>query len=230
VVKIAPSILAADFARLGEQVREAESAGADWIHVDVMDGRFVPNITVGPPVVAALRRVTSLPLDLHLMIEEPERYLAAFATAGADRITVHVETCPHLHSTLEQIRQLGMLPGVTLNPATPIGSLSEVLDQVALILVMTVEPGFGGQAFIPRSIERLRHLRQMLRAAGVSPEVEVDGGIDSETASRVVAAGATVLVAGTAIFGTQEGVAAAIRRLRESVYSTAASEASGLSR
>lgn len=215
MVKIAPSILAADFARLGEQVREAEAAGADWIHVDVMDGHFVPNITFGPLVVAALRRVTALPLDVHLMIEEPERYLADFAKAGADRLTVHVETCPHLHSTLEQIRKLGVLPGVTLNPATPLTSIEEVLSQVSLILVMTVEPGFGGQAFIPSSLRRLRRLRAMLAEAGVSPEVEVDGGIDVHTAPQVVAAGATVLVAGTAVFGAPEGVTAAIRRLRE---------------
>ncbi len=215
LVKIAPSILAADFARLGDQVREAEAAGADWIHVDVMDGHFVPNITMGPTIVAALRRVTTLPLDVHLMIEEPERYLADFAGAGADRLTVHVEACPHLHSTLEQIRRLGVLPGVTLNPATPLVSLEEVLHLVDLILVMTVEPGFGGQAFIPRSLQRLRRLRAMLAEAGVSPEVEVDGGIDVHTAPQVVAAGATVLVAGTAIFGSPEGIPTALRRLRE---------------
>jgi len=215
LVKIAPSILAADFARLGDQVREAEAAGADWIHVDVMDGHFVPNITMGPAIVAALRRVTTLPLDVHLMIEEPERYLADFAGAGADRLTVHVETCPHLHSTLEQIRRLGVLPGVTLNPATPLVSIEDVLHQVDLILVMTVEPGFGGQAFIPHSLQRLRRLRTMLAEAGVSPEVEVDGGIDVHTAPQVVAAGATVLVAGTAIFGAPEGIPTALRRLRE---------------
>jgi ribulose-phosphate 3-epimerase len=224
VVKIAPSILAADFARLADEVRAAETAGADWIHVDVMDGHFVPNITVGPPVVSALRRVTTLPLDVHLMIEKPERYLADFAAAGANYLTVHVEACPHLHSTLEQIRKLGALPGVTLNPATPLTSIEEVLGQVALVLIMSVEPGFGGQMFIPRTLERLQRLRTMLLTAGATPEVEVDGGIDAETAASVAAAGATVLVAGTSIFKAPDGIAAAITRLRESAQSTTARE------
>jgi len=220
VVKIAPSILAADFARLADEVRAAETAGADWIHVDVMDGHFVPNITVGPPVVSALRRVTTLPLDVHLMIEKPERYLADFAAAGANYLTVHVEACPHLHSTLEQIRKLGALPGITLNPATPLTSIEEVLGQVALVLIMSVEPGFGGQMFIPRTLERLQRLRTMLLTAGATPEVEVDGGIDAETAAPVAAAGATVLVAGTSIFKAPDGIAAAITRLRESAQGT----------
>jgi len=202
VVKIAASILAADFARLGQQVAEAEAAGADWIHVDVMDGQFVPNITVGPPVVAALRRITKLPLDAHLMIERPERYLVAFAEAGVDRLTVHVETCPHLHRTVQRIRALGMLPGVTLNPATPLVALEEILPHVDLVLVMSVNPGFGGQG-------------QMLDRLGSQAELEVDGGIDAHTAPAVVAAGATVLVAGTAIFQTEGGIAAAVQRLRE---------------
>lgn len=221
MVKIAPSILAADFARLADEVRAAEAAGADWIHVDVMDGHFVPNITVGPPVVSALRRVTTLPLDVHLMIEKPERYLADFAAAGANYLTVHVEACPHLYSTLEQIRKHGALPGVTLNPATPLTSIEEVLEQAALVLIMSVEPGFGGQVFIPRTLERLRRLRTMLLTAGVTPEVEVDGGIDAETAAQAVAAGATVLVAGTSIFRAPDGVAAAIARLREAGRRTA---------
>jgi len=215
VVKIAASILAADFARLGAQVAEAEAAGADWIHVDVMDGQFVPNITIGPPVVASLRRVTRLPLDTHLMIEQPERHLAAFAEAGVDRLTVHVETCPHLHRTVQQIRALGMRPGVTLNPATPLATLEEILPYVDLVLVMTVNPGFGGQKFIPSSLDKIRRLRGMLDALGSQAELEVDGGIYPETAAAVVAAGATVLVAGTAIFQAEDGIAAAVRQLRE---------------
>ena len=215
MVKIAASILAADFARLGQQVAEAEAAGADWIHVDVMDGQFVPNITVGPPVVAALRRITRLPLDAHLMIERPERYLVAFAEAGVDRLTVHVETCPHLHRTVQRIRALGMLPGVTLNPATPLVALEEILPHVDLVLVMSVNPGFGGQEFIPGSLDKIRRLRQMLDRLGSQAELEVDGGIDAHTAPAVVAAGATVLVAGTAIFQTEGGIAAAVQRLRE---------------
>jgi len=215
VVKIAASILAADFARLGAQVAEAEAAGADWIHVDVMDGQFVPNITIGPPVVSSLRRVTRLPLDAHLMIERPERHLAAFAEAGVNRLTVHVETCPHLHRTVQQIRTLGMQPGVTLNPATPLSALEEILPYVDLVLVMTVNPGFGGQEFIPSSLDKIRRLREMLDALGSPAELEVDGGIDPDTVPAVVSAGSTVLVAGTAIFQAEDGIAAAVQRLRE---------------
>jgi len=214
VIKIAASILAADFSRLGAQVAEAEAAGADWIHVDVMDGQFVPNITIGPPVVAALRKVTPLPLDAHLMIERPERHLAAFAGVGVDRLTVHVETCPHLHRTVQQIRSLGMQPGVTLNPATPLAALEEILPYVDLVLVMTVNPGFGGQEFIPSMLDKIRRLRDTLEALGSSAELEVDGGIDAETTPAVVAAGATVLVTGTAVFRAEEGIAAAMQRLR----------------
>jgi ribulose-phosphate 3-epimerase len=212
-VKIAPSILSADFACLGQQVAKAESAGADYVHVDVMDGHFVPNITIGPPVVRGVRRVTHLPLDVHLMIESPERYLADFRTAGADILTVHVETCPHLHRTIKQIRELGCRAGVTLNPATPARSLEEILPFVDLVLVMTVDPGFGGQAFIPRTLAKVQRVRSMLDEIGSAAELEVDGGIDTETAPLVVRAGAEVLVAGSAVFGSDD-IAKAIGRLR----------------
>lgn len=218
-VKIAASILAADFARLGAQVEEAERAGADWIHVDVMDGRFVPNISIGVPVLKAVRRVTRLPLDVHLMIVEPERYVQAFADAGADRLTVHVEAGPHLHRTVQLIHQAGLKAGVTLNPATPASWLEEIIPFVDLALVMSVNPGFGGQQFIPSSLDKLRRLRQMIDACGGHAELEVDGGIDVHTAPQVVAAGATVLVAGTAIFGAAD-VAAAIEQLRAAATKT----------
>ncbi|RME46472.1 MAG: ribulose-phosphate 3-epimerase [Caldilineae bacterium] len=212
--KLAPSILSADFARLGEQVREAEAAGADWIHVDVMDGHFVPNLTIGPLIVRALRPVTTLPLDVHLMIEQPERYLAAFAAAGADGLTVHVETCPHLHRTVQQIRELGVRAGVALNPATPLVSLEPILPDVDLVLVMSVNPGFGGQSYIPGSTERIARLRAMLDALGSTAALEVDGGINPETIGGAVQAGATVLVAGSAVFNDRAPVADNIRRLR----------------
>ena len=214
-IKIAPSILAADFAHLAEAVESAEAAGADYIHVDVMDGHFVPNITFGPPVVRALRRVTNLPLDVHLMISDPMRYVPAFAEAGADGLTVHVEATPHLHHVLQQIRALGVRPGVSLNPATPTAAISEVLDDVELVLVMTVNPGFGGQALIEHTLHKIARVREMLDNTEGKAELEVDGGIGPQTVERVVAAGATVLVAGKAIFGAPEGVAAAIRVIRE---------------
>jgi ribulose-phosphate 3-epimerase len=215
-VKIASSILAADFARLGDQVAEAEAGGADYIHVDVMDGHFVPNITMGPHIVKAVRQVTALPLDVHLMIEAPERYLADFCQAGANILTVHVETCPHLHRTIQQIKELGCRAGVTLNPATPVTSLEEIVPYVDLVLVMTVNPGFGGQSFIEGTLSKIERVRAMLDARNPQAELEVDGGIGPDTAARVVRAGARVLVAGTAIF-RQDDVADAIERLRKAI-------------
>ncbi len=214
-IKVAPSILAADFAALGEAVRAAEAAGADLIHVDVMDGHFVPNLTIGPPVVAALRRVTSLPLDVHLMVEAPERLIEAFVRAGADYLTVHPEACVHLHRTLQHIRASGVRAGVALNPATPETVLQYVLPLLDLVLVMSVNPGFGGQAFLPEVLPKLRAIRSWLDAAGRDEVLlAVDGGIDRHTASQVVAAGANVLVAGTAVFAAPEGVKVAVAALR----------------
>jgi len=212
MIRIAPSILSADFARLGEQVAIVTEAGADWLHVDVMDGRFVPNITIGPPVVKALRRVTDRPLDVHLMIVEPARYVAAFAEAGADRITVHVEADPHLDRTMTVIRDHGCRAGVSLNPATPIGSLEEVAGRVDQILLMSVNPGFGGQAFLPTSLARLDRLVALRQRQGGKFLIEIDGGIDPNTAPEAVAHGAQVLVAGSAVFG-REDPAAALKQL-----------------
>jgi ribulose-phosphate 3-epimerase len=212
--KLAPSILAADFAHLGDQVQAAEAAGANWIHIDVMDGHFVPPITIGPLVVSALRPLTSLTLDVHLMIEQPERLLADFARAGANMLTVHVETCPHLHRTIQQIKELGVKAGVTLNPATPLAALEDILPEVDLVLVMSVNPGFGGQQYIPASTARIARLRQMLDAIGSPAELEVDGGVNAGTIREVVQAGATVLVAGSAVFNAQAAIAENIRRLR----------------
>ncbi|MCS6925828.1 MAG: ribulose-phosphate 3-epimerase [Candidatus Binatia bacterium] len=216
-VKILPSILSADFRRLGQQLEEVERAGADRIHIDVMDGRFVPNITIGPLVVEAVRQSTTLPLDVHLMIVEPERYLADFARAGADILLVHQETCPHLHRTLSQIKELGKLAGVVLNPSTPLSTLEEVLGNVDQILIMSVNPGFGGQQFIESSIAKVQRLRHLLDEHGAQAEIEIDGGIDPATAPRVVAAGATLLVAGSAIFRAPGGAAEGVRRLRASI-------------
>jgi len=213
-VRLAPSILAADFARLGEQVATVAKAGADMIHVDVMDGHFVPNITMGPLVVRALKRVTTLPLDVHLMISNPDQYLDAFVSAGAASVTVHVETCPHLHRTLTRIRELGARAGVAINPATPVRAIAEVTPYVDQVLVMSVNPGFGGQSYIPESGPKIVRVRALLDAAGSRADIEVDGGVDHGNAGALVAAGATILVAGVAIFGAPDP-AAATRDLRK---------------
>ncbi len=212
-VRVAPSILSADFARLGEEVRALEAAGADWIHVDVMDGRFVPNITLGPPVVAALRKVTRLPLDCHLMIVEPERYVEAFAEAGADTISVHAEASTHLHRTLSHIRSLGKSAGVVLNPSTDEHALRYVLEVTDLVLVMTVNPGFGGQSFIEPALPKIERVRRLIDAQGLAIDLEVDGGVHRGNAQRVVDAGADVLVAGNAVFSAPS-YAEAIAALR----------------
>ncbi len=217
-VKLSPSILSADFSRLGEQVKEAEAAGVEWIHVDVMDNNFVPNLTIGPVIVQALRPVTTLPLDVHLMIERPESLIPAFAKAGADIITVHVETCPHLHSTVQQIKALGVKAGVTLNPATPLSALEEILPYIDLALIMSVNPGFGGQSYIPTSTAKIARLRKMLDERGLSHvELEVDGGVKAHNAAKIVAAGATALVAGSAIFNKTASIAKNVAALRQAI-------------
>jgi len=212
-VKLAPSILSADFARLGAAVAEAEAAGADRVHVDVMDGHFVPNITIGPVVVRSLRAATRLPLECHLMIEDPDTYAPEFAAAGADTITVHPEGARHLHRTIHRIKELGKRAGVALNPATPESVIEEIIADVDLILVMTVNPGFGGQKFIESTLPKLRRLRELVDSLNPACEIEVDGGIDEVTAPRVVSAGARVLVSGSAVFGAKDGVAAASKRI-----------------
>jgi len=216
-IKLAPSILSADYARLGEVVAEATRAGADYIHVDVMDGHFVPQVTVGAMMVKALRPWTDLPLDVHLMVEAPERQIEDFARAGADIITIHVEACTHLHRTIQQIKELGKKAGVALNPATSIDSLEEILPSVDLVLVMTVNPGFGGQTFIKDMPEKIARVRAELDRRGLEAELEVDGGISAATAPRVVRAGATVLVAGAAIFATGESVKDSLEKMRASL-------------
>ena len=216
-VKLAPSILSANFARLGEQVAEAAKAGADYIHVDVMDGHFVPNITIGAPVVAAIRRFTDIPLDVHLMIEAPERQIKQFADAGAAIITVHVEACLHIHRVVQAIKELGVKAGVALNPGTPIDTLKEVLSTLDLVLVMTVNPGFGGQTFIEAMLDKVADLRAELDKNGLATELEVDGGINAELAPRVVSAGARVLVAGAAVFNSGQTIEEALRKIRASL-------------
>jgi ribulose-phosphate 3-epimerase len=220
-VKLAPSILSADFGRLAEQVVLVEQAGADYIHVDVMDGRFVPNITIGPLVVEAVQRATSLPLDVHLMIEEPERYLDEFVDAGASIVTVHQEACRHLQATLAAIRKRGARAGVSICPATGVSCLEELADDVDLVLIMTVNPGFGGQRLIPRTIEKVSRVRSLIDSWGTLVELEVDGGINANTAPSLVAAGADVLVAGSAVFGDGD-VQANVARLRAAAAPIAA--------
>jgi ribulose-phosphate 3-epimerase len=214
---ISTSILSADFTRLGEEIAACESAGADWLHVDVMDGHFVPNITMGPFIVQHCRRVTKLPLDVHLMIEKPERYLAAFAKAGASGLTVHVETCPDLFGTLKQIKSLGCRAGVVLNPPTPVSAIEPFLGEADLVLVMSVNPGYSGQKFIPAAISKVAHIRKQLDTINSSAWLEVDGGIDHETLPLMKNAGATAFVAATAVFKNPQGIQKGIESLRGAI-------------
>jgi ribulose-phosphate 3-epimerase len=216
-IKLSPSILNADFGRLAEQVREAEAAGADYIHVDVMDGQFVPNITLGPAIVAAIRQATSLPLDVHLMIEEPRRFLHEFVDAGAGIMTVHVEAVRHLHATVAAIQQAGVRAGVALNPATPLGAVEEIVDRLDLLLVMTVNPGFGGQTLIPETLDKIARARALLDARGARAELEVDGGVKADNVAEVVRRGARVVVAGSAIFVGGGGIHANTAALRAEI-------------
>lgn len=218
-IKISPSILSADFSRLGEQVREAEDAGVDYIHVDVMDGHFVPNITIGPIILKALRPLTKLPMDVHLMIENPELYIEEFFQSGADIITVHQETCPHLHSTIKKIHNLGVLAGVSINPSTPVSTLEEIISEVDLVLLMSVNPGFSGQSYISSCTGKIKKLREMLDSCGSSADLEVDGGVNIETVCEVVGAGANSIVAGSAVFNEKNSVSENVRILREKIKS-----------
>jgi len=213
MVKIAPSILAADFSKLGSEIIEVERGGADFIHVDVMDGHFVPNITIGPLIVEAIRPITKLPLDVHLMIENPDQYVEAFAKAGADYITVHVEACRHLHRTIHYIKSFGVKAGVVLNPATPVDSIQHIIGDIDMVLLMSVNPGFGGQKFIPEVLPKIKAVKEMGIQKGLDIEIEIDGGVNPETAKQCMEAGATVLVAGSAIYKEQD-YAKAIRSIR----------------
>lgn len=220
MIKIAPSILSADFAKLGEDIKDVELGGADYIHVDVMDGHFVPNITIGPLIVDAIRPVTDLPLDVHLMIENPDQYIDAFAKAGADIITVHVEACPHLHRTLQLIKSTGTKAGVVLNPHTPVSTIQHVIEDVDMVLLMTVNPGFGGQSFIHSVLPKIREVADLVAEKNLDVEIEIDGGVNPETAKLCVEAGANVLVAGSAIYN-QKDRAQAIQAIRDSAKSAA---------
>ncbi|WP_433770241.1 ribulose-phosphate 3-epimerase [Bacillus wiedmannii] len=213
MIKIAPSILSADFSRLGEEIKDVEKGGADYIHVDVMDGHFVPNITIGPLIVEAIRPITSLPLDVHLMIENPDNYIPTFAKAGADIITVHVEACPHLHRTIQLIKSHGIKAGVVLNPHTPVSTIEHVLEDIDMVLLMTVNPGFGGQKFIHSVLPKIKQVAEMVKERNLEVEIEVDGGVNAETARLCVEAGANVLVAGSAVYN-QKDRGEAIRVIR----------------
>ncbi len=216
-MKIAPSILSCDFSRLADEIQTVESGGADWIHVDVMDGHFVPNITIGPIITAGARKATDLPIDVHLMIEQPDRYLEAFVDAGADWLTVHAEACTHLHRTVQRIRELGARAGVAINPATPLASLADVVPYIDLLLVMSVNPGFGGQSYISASTAKVRDARTLLDEMGSTAELEVDGGVDAGNVGELQAAGASVVVAGSAVYGHVDGAAAGVRLIRDAL-------------
>lgn len=213
-LRLAPSILSADFARLGSQIQEVEAAGADWIHVDVMDGHFVPNLTMGPAVVEACRRATRLPLDVHLMVEEPSRFLEAFADAGADHLTIHIEACPHVHQVIQSIREMGRRAGISLNPGTPPEAVREILPLVDIVLVMSVNPGYSGQQFIEAVLPKIQTLRRWIDEGRFATVIEVDGGIDAATAPLAAGAGAEVFVAATAVFGHKDGIGAGMQALR----------------
>jgi ribulose-phosphate 3-epimerase len=216
-VIIAPSILAADMTRLGDQVKQAVAAGADWMHVDVMDGRFVPNISFGPIMVKAVRKITNLPIDVHLMIVEPEQHLQAFVDAGTDHLTVHYETCPHIHRTLQRIREMGMSPGIVINPGTPVNTLEELTHDFDSVLIMTVNPGFGGQAFIPSMYGKIKRTKQLLERTGSKAIIQVDGGIDHRTIRPCFDAGATNFIAGSSIFRHPDGITSGIKALRDAL-------------
>tara|TARA_B100000700_G_C14893964_1_gene784111 strand:+ start:400 stop:1077 length:678 start_codon:yes stop_codon:yes gene_type:complete len=218
-IKISPSILSADFTRLGEQINELENAGVDYIHVDVMDGHFVPNITIGPLIVKAVRKLTNLPLDVHLMIEKPERYIESFSKAGSDIITVHQETCTHLNGTIKKIKELGSKAGVSINPSTPVNTLDEIINDVDLILVMSVNPGFGGQSYINSCTKKIKKIREMLDISGSLAELEVDGGVKISNLTEIIEAGASSFVAGSAIFNSSNTVKENVKMLKEKINS-----------